>query len=152
MKSWEHVITVRLRSTRNFLSVAIIKQLIIESATKIRYRRPFMVSVSMVNARAIQRMNRVYRGKDEPTNVLAFPATGGHNKTEPSNEEGDLGDIFLCPSVIRKEASQFMMTVKQHAARLVVHGFLHLVGYDHKRNAEATRMERLEKQILDSVV
>ncbi len=72
-------------------------------------------------------LNRRYRGKDKPTNVLAFPAAPA-----PGVRPRPLGDVVICPAVLRREARAQGKSERAHWAHLVVHGTLHLVGYDHE--------------------
>ena len=95
------------------------------------------VTVRFVEAREGRTLNRTYRGKDAATNVLAFVYDGVSG-----------GDIVLCAPVLRREARQQGKTLDAHCAHLVVHGMLHLQGYDHHQSAEATRMEARETAIL----
>ena len=89
-------------------------------------------------------LNRRYRDRDRPTNVLAFVYDAKRGA------EGDMlsGDIVLCAPVLRREAGQQGKTLDAHCAHLVVHGMLHLQGYDHEGAAEAARMEAREIAIL----
>ena len=82
-----------------------------------------------------RRLNRSFRGIDRPTNVLSFPSEGG-------------GDIVLCHPVIRREAVAQRKSVAAHYAHLVVHGMLHLRGYDHEERRAALRMEKAEIRVL----
>jgi probable rRNA maturation factor len=92
--------------------------------------------------REVRRLNRDYRGKDKPTNVLSFAALDGGR---PSRRESwQLGDIILALGVIRKEAKAQKKELEQHLMHLVIHGVLHLLGYDHEMDDEAERMEGLE--------
>ena len=104
---------------------------------------PAVASMLVTTADEIQELNKTYRDKDKATNVLSFPMQ--------SPEEIDvdlLGDIVLCASVIRQEAKQQSKTELEHWAHMVVHGMLHLQGYDHIKDDEAEEMERLEINIL----
>jgi len=96
------------------------------------------VSVVLTNDTEIQKLNKAYRHQDKPTNVLSFPA----------DIEGELGDIILAYETIEKEAKDAHITVHDHLTHLIIHGFLHLLGYDHETQEEAERMEALEIQIL----
>jgi probable rRNA maturation factor len=104
------------------------------------------LAVRVVNAAESKRLNARYRGKDQPTNVLSFPVPplplGAGSAPRP------LGDLVICASVVRDEARQQRKAIKSHWAHLVVHGSLHLLGYDHERDAEARRMERREVAVL----
>lgn len=80
------------------------------------------VSIALVGKARSQSLNRKYRGKDKPTNVLTFPSL-----------ELGLGEIVICPQEVRKDAKRYGITVKQALGLMVVHGVLHLLGYNHKR-------------------
>ncbi|HLB83638.1 MAG TPA: rRNA maturation RNase YbeY, partial [Steroidobacteraceae bacterium] len=84
-----------------------------------------------------------FRGKDAPTNVLSFPAS----PQERAND-GALGDLAICAPVVAREARAQDKTLAAHWAHMVVHGVLHLAGYDHRHDREARRMERVEVEIL----
>ena len=94
------------------------------------------VTLRVVGAAESNRLNRTYRGKARPTNVLSFPYDRRH------------GDVVLCHPVIRKESRQQKKSLRAHYAHLVVHGVLHLRGYDHVTKRGAARMERREIRIL----
>lgn len=104
------------------------------------------VSVKVVNAEESRALNQEYRGKDKPTNVLSFPA--GRIEGLPDEVPVQLGDIVVCASVVSDEASEQGKAVGDHWAHMLVHGTLHLMGYDHQTDAEAAEMEALETQIL----
>jgi probable rRNA maturation factor len=90
----------------------------------------------------IQTLNREWRGKDRPTNVLSFPAP--QDVLVPPDEETPLGDLALGYGIIVKEAKAQNKTVLNHTLHLIVHGTLHLLGYDHETEAEALTMEATE--------
>ena len=105
---------------------------------------PVVTSVQVVSNDEMRELNKTWRGKDRPTNVLSFPMQ--------SPEEVDLkilGDLALCASVIKAEARQQHKPLQAHWAHMVVHGMLHLQGYDHINEQEADEMEALEIRILD---
>ncbi len=104
------------------------------------------VAVLLADDEAIRQMNREYRGKDRPTNVLSFPA--GDIAGLPGDAPAPLGDIVLCPDVIAREAAEQGKAPDDHWAHLCVHGALHLAGYDHVEDDEARAMEALEVRIL----
>ena len=104
---------------------------------------PAVASMLITTSDEMQQLNKQYRDKDKPTNVLSFPMQ--------LPEEIDvflLGDLALCAAVIRQEAKQQAKEERSHWAHLVVHGMLHLQGYDHIKNDEAEEMEQLEIKIL----
>ncbi len=90
-----------------------------------------------------RRLNRTYRGKDKPTNVLSFPASA-----QECALCGSLGDLAICAAVVAAEAREQHKERAAHWAHMVVHGVLHLHGYDHERPRAARAMERLEVAIL----
>ena len=100
----------------------------------------------------IRDLNRVYRHRDEATNVLAFAALeGGPQAAEAAAPKGAplvLGDVVVALERARREATDQGKTLGGHLSHLVVHGVLHLVGHDHASTAEAGTMEGLEKEIL----
>jgi probable rRNA maturation factor len=109
------------------------------------------VSVVLADDAAIRKLNRDWRGVDKPTNVLAFPApqlrSAGPGRTG-SGKTGLLGDIIIAYETTASEAAATAKPFAHHLAHLAVHGFLHLLGYDHDSDADADEMERLEAKIL----
>jgi probable rRNA maturation factor len=104
-----------------------------------RQARGRELSVLVVGAARSRRLNRRYRDRDVPTNVLSFaPAAPGPL----------LGDLVICPAVLQREARAQGKAVRAHWMHLVIHGALHLIGYDHARPADARRMERREVRVL----
>ena len=104
---------------------------------------PAIASIQITTSDEIQQLNKQYRDKDKATNVLSFPMQ--------LPEEVDmclLGDLVLCASIINDEANQQSKKLDAHWAHMVVHGMLHLQGFDHIEEAEAEEMERLEIKIL----
>jgi probable rRNA maturation factor len=108
-----------------------------------RHRRAAELSIRIVGAREGRTLNRTYRDKDYATNVLSFPT-----ELPPGVRLPLLGDIAICASVVRREATEQGKPVAHHWAHLTVHGVLHLLGYDHIEEAEAEKMEALETRIL----
>lgn len=95
-----------------------------------------------------QALNRQYRGKDYPTNVLSFPFEAPQGV--PLEELGNpLGDLVICAPVVEQEARQQGKSPAAHWAHMVVHGVLHLRGYDHQEEAQAQQMEDRERQLLE---
>lgn len=108
-------------------------------------RRHASLGVRLVEMHEGAALNERWRGKHGPTNVLSFPAGGGPlAKVAP----GMLGDLVLCVPVLRAEAKAQRKTIAAHCAHLLVHGSLHLLGHDHQDEAQARRMERLERRLL----
>jgi probable rRNA maturation factor len=101
------------------------------------------VAVLLTSDDAVAELNQRFRGKAGPTNVLSFPAS--------ANPENHLGDVALAHGVCAREAAEQGKSLEQHLAHLVVHGVLHLLGYDHETDREAGAMEALERSILESL-
>ncbi len=102
------------------------------------------LAVVLTGDAALRKLNGTYRGKDKPTNVLSFPAgTDG-----PSGEALILGDVVVAYGTVVKEAKEGGKSLKNQLSHMVVHGVLHLLGYDHERPSDAKTMERLETKIL----
>jgi probable rRNA maturation factor len=103
------------------------------------------IGVSVVGPAESRRLNAQFRGKDKPTNVLSFPVA---ELPAPGAEPRPLGDLVICPQVLRTEAREQKKSLRAHWAHLVVHGSLHLIGYDHEHDSDADRMERREIAVL----
>ena len=103
------------------------------------------VTVRLVDEDEIAELNERYRQVARPTNVLAFPAAAVLPEVE---EEAELGDLIICMDVVRREAAEQGKPMENHLAHLTMHGSLHLVGYDHMDDAEASAMEALETRLL----
>jgi probable rRNA maturation factor len=99
----------------------------------------------------VRRLNRRYRGKNKPTNVLSFPATPDDRIAARETIPGmarHLGDVALALETVRREAKEQGKSVRSHVSHLAVHGVLHLIGHDHQNDTEAEAMEALETRIL----
>lgn len=101
------------------------------------------VTIRLVEPSESQALNSEYRGKDKPTNVLSFEFDA-----PPMIQLPLLGDLVICKEIIEREAIEQQKNLNDHWAHMVVHGTLHLLGFDHIIDAEAQTMESLEKQIL----
>jgi probable rRNA maturation factor len=101
------------------------------------------VCLRVVGGAESRRLDRDYRGKDKPTNVLSFPSS-----PEERVATGILGDLVICAPVVAREAREQGKTLRAHWAHMVVHGTLHLLDYDHESARDARRMEALEVEIL----
>lgn len=115
---------------------------------------PAEVTIRVVGKRESRKLNRQYRGKNDPTNVLSFQADLPGELLKKLAKEGayaPLGDLVLCAPVIIAEAAEQDKPATHHWAHMVVHGALHLQGFDHQEEREAQRMERRETEILASL-
>lgn len=104
------------------------------------------VVVALSDDQSVRRLNRDFRGVDKPTNVLSFPAAG--DAGGPHADPPHLGDVVLAVETLRREADELGVEPDHHLAHIVVHGILHLLGYDHESEADAVGMERLETAVL----
>jgi probable rRNA maturation factor len=104
------------------------------------------LGLRVVGASESRRLNAHFRGRDQPTNVLSFPPPRLPRAAAGASQP--LGDLVICARVLRAEARAQDKTLRAHWAHLIVHGTLHLVGYDHERDADAQRMERREVAVL----
>jgi probable rRNA maturation factor len=106
------------------------------------------IAVRVVNKGESRALNRLWRGKDKPTNVLSFPAPD----SPPARDEyRPLGDLVICADIVRREALRDGKAVTAHWAHMVVHGTLHLAGYDHETGErDRMKMERREIAVLKS--
>lgn len=102
------------------------------------------VSVRIVDEAEMTELNHRYRGKERPTNVLAFPADLADLPGLPASDAGLLGDLVICAPVVAREAGEQGKAESVHWAHMLVHGMLHLLGYDHETDAQAHEMELLE--------
>ena len=101
------------------------------------------LTVRIVDVAESQELNSQYRGKDKPTNVLSFPFQNPPGITLPL-----LGDLIICKSVVEKEAIEQNKQLISHWAHMLIHGTLHLLGYDHIEEEEAETMERIETNLM----
>ncbi len=103
-----------------------------------------VVEISVVNKRMIKKINREWRGKDKVTDVLSFAWQEGLS-TPGSNH---LGEIYICFEKIKEQAKEFKVTAKEEFVRMLVHGLLHLVGYDHMKEKDAKKMFGKQENII----
>jgi probable rRNA maturation factor len=110
------------------------------------------ISVRLTSDEEVHQLNLQYRGKDKPTNVLSFPMVQADllQTVSQNSDDGELllGDIVLAHTVCADEAAEKGVSLDAHATHLIVHGTLHLLGYDHQGSAEAEHMESLERDIM----
>ena len=101
-------------------------------------RRDALISITFLSRAAIRRLNAEHKGHDRPTDVLAFPLEG------PSGEI--IGDVYICPAVARDQAGDLRIPVKQELIRLVIHGTLHAIGFEHPDGTGRTRSRMWQRQ------
>jgi len=109
------------------------------------------LAVRIVGAAESRRLNVRFRGRNQPTNVLSFPvatAAGAPARARHTAAPRPLGDLVVCSPLVRAEAQDQRKSLRAHWAHLIVHGALHLIGYDHMQPQDARRMERREIAVL----
>jgi probable rRNA maturation factor len=126
---------------------AILRQAIAAAAREAS-SKPAELAIVLTDDSAIRALNRKWRGRDEPTNVLSFPAAVPGTAAAKA---AHLGDIVIAFETSAREASCEGKPFAQHLAHLAVHGYLHLLGFDHETDAQAVVMERLEAEILSQL-
>jgi len=105
----------------------------------------YKATLKFVDDETIQEANAEFRGKDKPTNVLSFP------DGESDGEELYLGDIMMSIPTMMREAKEQLKPIEEHMVHLMLHGYLHLMGYDHEEEEEAVEMETLEIELLQTL-
>jgi len=116
----------------------------IAAIPELRKRRQWTeLNILIVGSAEGRRYNREFRGRDYATNVLSFPY-----EAAPGEHSGLLGDLVICAPVVAREAREQHKDPRDHFAHLTIHGALHLLGYDHETDADAERMEALERAVL----
>ncbi|KJY85501.1 metal-binding heat shock protein [Vibrio galatheae] len=114
--------------------------------TILPFQKQAELTIRVVDEQESQQLNHEYRGKDKPTNVLSFPF-----EAPPGIEMDLLGDLVICRQVVEREAQEQNKPLIAHWAHMVVHGSLHLLGYDHIEDDEAEEMESLETEIMQGM-
>lgn len=130
----------------SYLNLSSLAQFVLKKECK---RDNACASINFVNTSTIHKLNKNYRGVDSPTDVLSFECDGISD--DFTNEEiFELGDIFICADIAKENANKFNTSIESEIQLLVVHGMLHLCGYDHIEEDEAILMESKEDEILDA--
>jgi probable rRNA maturation factor len=106
------------------------------------------LAVMLTDDAGIRTLNANWRGIDKPTNVLSFPALAPTAAPQPGDPPRMLGDIAIAFETVRREADAEGKLFADHLGHLAIHGYLHLMGYDHENEADAEEMEQLERDIL----
>lgn len=115
-------------------------------------RREGAMSVALVSAQQMRRLNRAYHGEDRATDVLAFSGNGEQTdapSARPAASHSYLGELILCPSVAKQNARRAGEPWRRECIRLLIHGTLHLLGFDHDTPAHAARMFTRQEQLIE---
>jgi probable rRNA maturation factor len=144
-----HVIDLQVACTETQLPTKAQFQLWVDTALTAVSTNPqqnFELTIRLVNSDESQKLNNQYRGKNKPTNVLSFPF-----EVPEGIILNLLGDLIICIDVMKEEAQVQNKTLFDHWAHLVIHGCLHLVGFDHISDSDALEMESIEITILEKL-
>jgi len=109
------------------------------------------LAIMLTDDAGIRTLNNNWRSIDKPTNVLSFPALQPTGDSAPDDAPRMLGDIAIAYETTRREADEEQKPFDHHLSHLAVHGFLHLIGYDHEKDDDAEDMESLEREILSQL-
>ncbi len=136
--------------TEKFLNQRLVKKIISLIAQELNLSNDFSVTVLLVGDKKIQALNKQYRNKDKVTDVLSFSAQEGMqlSKEEDNNY---LGEIFICYPQIKRQAEKFDQTIKQEFCLLLIHGFLHLLGYDDQQQKDYQQMKKIQDKIFSKI-
>ncbi|WP_202080678.1 rRNA maturation RNase YbeY [Caldalkalibacillus salinus] len=122
---------------------------LLQTAAKVEHIEQGEVSITLVNLKEIQELNLSYREKDKPTDVLSFPMEDDDDIFLAEGEPRMLGDIIISIPRAQEQATEYGHSFERELGFLVVHGFLHLIGYDHESEAEAQEMFSRQEEILE---
>jgi probable rRNA maturation factor len=151
-KAWEKALPDAAKIARKATRRTVTAALAARSLPRKRLKEAgkFALDITLDNDRGMRHLNRDYRGKDKPTNVLSFAAldAGLPPKGVPPSYPWALGDVVLALGTVKREANEQRKALSQHYCHLVVHGVLHLLGFDHEKDRDARAMEKLEREIL----
>lgn len=130
------------------ISLSEVETIALETLKAENLTRDVEVSIAFVNVEEIHGLNREWRGIDQPTDVLSFECDDPFDASACSDEAVELGDVILAPAVIAAQAPQFNTTPADEMRLMLVHGLMHLLGYDHMTEKDALEMEAHERVVL----
>lgn len=110
--------------------------------------KPAELSIVLADDPTVHELNRTYRNTDAPTDVLSFSQLDGEQFTRPEGNTQHLGDIVISVETAARQAAQYRQTLQQELEHLLVHGVLHLIGYDHETPEDAAAMQLQEDEVL----
>lgn len=138
-----------LNKTRVKVDEKLFSETITHTLSYLKKEGQYVLSVTIVNSKEMQKLNREYKGKDAPTDVLTFPYSSEKQEDEPFV---DLGSVILCHDICKKEAEKRNENILKTYALLLIHGILHIFGYDHHRSkSEEKEMFSLQEKIVDTL-
>ena len=113
-----------------------------------KFTKNHQLNLSFISSEEMQLLNKTYRNKDKPTNVLSFELP----KNFPvGNEKTLIGEIALCEEIIYEESKKYKKIFENRLKHMIIHGLLHLIGFDHIKKEEENKMESIEKKIMKSI-
>ncbi len=121
---------------------------IVQNILKAEKKENKSLSIVIVGRDRIRKLNRKYRGKNRITDVLSFESNFDFPELEDSKETNLLGEVVICPSVIKENAKHYNTCFERELFRVLIHGILHLLGYDHKNKEEERVMRKKEEEYL----
>jgi probable rRNA maturation factor len=138
---------VQLKTKRPF-SQKFLKKIISQTAQELKFKKKFGVAVLLVGDKQIKDLNKKYRHKNKITDVLSFSQKEGEKFPLPQKEKNYLGEIIICYPQLKRQAKIFKQTEEKEFALLLIHGFLHLLGFDDQTSSGYKKMEKLQNKIL----
>ncbi|MDD5341351.1 MAG: rRNA maturation RNase YbeY [Patescibacteria group bacterium] len=128
-----------------------VKKILAMTAYELKIEKNFELSVLLVGPREIKDLNKKYRQRDKVTDVLSFSQKEGEKMKLPQEAENYLGDIVICLAQAKKQSKNFNFTFAEEFSLLLIHGFLHLNGYDDETLKGCRRMEKIQNKVLSRI-
>jgi len=130
------------------INKALVEKIIKLTAKELKQRYNFEITVILVGNQKIRSLNKQYRHKDKVTDVLSFAQAEGEQIALPQKEPHYLGDIFIAYPQVIKQAKKYNYSVKEEFSLLLIHGCLHLFGYEHKTKKEDLQMKQIQDKVM----
>ena len=128
-----------------------IKKIISRTAKELKISKNFELTLLLVGDKKIRSLNKKYKNKDKITDVLAFGQKEGQELILPRVENDYLGDIFICYPQLKRQAKKYQQSLKKEFSLLLIHGFLHLLGYEDEKKSDYLKMKRMQDKILNKI-
>ncbi len=130
---------------------AFVEKNISRAAAELKIFKDFELTVLLVGDKKIRSLNKKYKNKDKITDVLAFSQKEGQELILPETENNYLGDIFICYPQAKRQAKNYGQSLKREFSLLLIHGFLHLLGYGDEKKADYLKMKKLQDKIMNKI-
>lgn len=128
-----------------------IEQILNIAAKELKIKNSAELSILIAGDQKIKKLNKQYRNKDKVTDVLAFSQIEGEDLVLPQEQENYLGEIIICFPQIKRQAKKINQLVKDELILLIIHGFLHLLGYDDQKDKDYQKMKKIEDKLLKKI-